>query len=73
MAGNVNEWCFDWMDPNYYSYSPTYNPQGPSSGSSRVIRGGSYPLFEGTLRSAYRTGTNPSNKYSWIGFRICKD
>lgn len=40
MSGNVDEWCSDWYASNYYSYSPSNNPQGPSSGTFRVKRGG---------------------------------
>jgi sulfatase modifying factor 1 len=42
MAGNLMEWCQDWYDEVYYQNSPSRNPTGPASGSSRVMRGGSW-------------------------------
>jgi len=54
MHGNVWEWCQDWHGENYYSSSPAFDPQGPTSGKYRVLRGGSWfypPLY---CRSASR-------------------
>ncbi len=41
MSGNEWEWCWDFYDENYYAQSPSENPKGPETGSSRVYRGGS--------------------------------
>jgi formylglycine-generating enzyme required for sulfatase activity len=41
MAGNVAEWCNDWHSDTCYSSSPHDNPHGPTSGTKRLVRGGS--------------------------------
>ena len=41
MTGNVAEWVLDWHDKNYYEKSPGINPQGPDSGTKKLLRGGS--------------------------------
>jgi formylglycine-generating enzyme required for sulfatase activity len=42
MSGNVTEWVQDWYDENYYKNSPENDPSGPSGGSDRGVRGGSW-------------------------------
>ena len=68
--GNVDEWCGDWYDDDYYSSSPVEDPQGASSGSSRVLRGGSWLNNAFNCRAAYRFLFEPSRRDYGVGFRV---
>ena len=73
MCGSAWEWCWDWMDSDYYSYSPTHNPTGPISGSFRVNRGGSWyvPTYAvSAMRSAFRAYMLPWHYGHSCGFRV---
>ncbi|MBO7540000.1 MAG: SUMF1/EgtB/PvdO family nonheme iron enzyme [Prevotella sp.] len=71
MSGNVYEWCQDWSSLNYSSISPEHNPTGPTSGSYRVCRVGSWYGGDATVyRVAYRCSSEPTHADSDIGFRL---
>jgi len=70
MIGNVNEWCSDWLGEDYYSWSPVNDPLGPSSGSARVLRGGSFAYSLGHWYCADRMANDPSHGDFVVGFRV---
>ena len=66
--GNVWEWCHDRF--KNFTKSSVTNPIGPSKGSARVVRGGSYGNSARALRSACRFGNHLGYQYDYLGFRI---
>ena len=70
MSGNVSEWCQD----RYGSYpSGNVNPTGPSSGTTRVARGGRWHTSASNSETGSRYSYGPSDVYDYIGFRIAAD
>ena len=75
MSGNVLEWAADWHEDGYYGTLPdgVVNPQGPTSGKHRELRGGSWgDNYAGHLRAAYRYGDFPTVRGIGVGFRCAR-
>jgi formylglycine-generating enzyme required for sulfatase activity len=70
MHGNVNQWCKDWHDPDYYRASPKQDPQGPAQGHRHVMRGGYFSDSGSTCRSAFRNWGAPDIRFQGHGFRV---
>jgi formylglycine-generating enzyme required for sulfatase activity len=72
MQGNVFEWCSDFYDEKYYSSGPSVDPNGPSSGISHSLRGGSWDDGASRLRCSYRCDYRVSRGLL-VGFRVVND
>ncbi|MHC4557129.1 MAG: SUMF1/EgtB/PvdO family nonheme iron enzyme, partial [Planctomycetota bacterium] len=72
MHGNVCEWCSDWYAKDYYSNSQSVDPNGPSSGASRSLRGGSWYGAGDYLRCSMRCLADPVVRGSLVGFRVVR-
>ncbi len=70
MHGNVLEWCHDWYGA--YPQGPVTDPVGPEMGEGRVLRGGSWSLGAGDVRSAQRSSGAPGGRVNDTGFRLAR-
>lgn len=70
MAGNVMEFTNDFYSVDYYASAPATDPQGPLSGSERVVRGAGYPHANSGARTSYRATSGSSAPAAYhTGFR----
>jgi formylglycine-generating enzyme required for sulfatase activity len=75
VTGNVWEWCEDWYSPNYYAQSAHRDPRGPTTGTTRVERGGSYLCHASYCRRyrvSARLGAEPESSTGNLGFRVAR-
>jgi formylglycine-generating enzyme required for sulfatase activity len=68
--GNVWEWCADRFDENYYKTGPATDPPGPETGTTRVLRGGSFQYNAFGCRAAMRFWLEPSRRERDVGLRL---
>ena len=73
MSGNISEWCSDWYFNSYSIGLSHTNPCGPSTGQTKVYRGGSWNDKAINCRVSKRNSMNPSYRNKQIGFRLAYD
>jgi formylglycine-generating enzyme required for sulfatase activity len=73
MHGNVIEWCHDYYEEDYYKQSPEKDPTGPTPGSFRVLRGGSWDDHARFTRSAFRDRSDADRRDGNVGFRLVRE
>lgn len=73
MADGVHEWCSDWYGADYYTVAPVDNPAGPTEGSRRVARGGSWRHQIRVTACTARSSLPPDHRYEDFGFRLVQN
>jgi formylglycine-generating enzyme required for sulfatase activity len=70
MAGSLTEWCHDWYSS--WGTSAVTDPSGPLTGTSRVLRGGSWRFPTDFQRAGFHTWDLPTQTYPVYGFRCAR-
>lgn len=70
LSGNIWEFCSDWYDAWYYQERPEKDPQGPATGSQRVVRGGCWDEIPEELTVWFRWSYFPDELFGLAGFRL---
>ncbi len=73
MDGNVMEWVQDNYERNYYENSPLNDPKGPSTGTSKVNKGGNWYASPADCRCAFRGFSGADMSFWNLGFRVVMD
>lgn len=73
MCGNVNEWCSDRYQADYYANGPAIDPNGPTIGDKFVVRGGAWVTGLELTRSANRGGSPAQQGRFGLGLRVIRE
>ena len=73
MHGQLDEWCLDWYEEEYYRYSPHCDPRGPDESDMKVLRGGTWSNAGRFCRSAFRWRADPEYRQQEKGFRVVRE
>ena len=73
MHGNLNEWCRDWFDREFYARAPELDPCRRGGGNMKVVRGGDFSYPSSWSRSAHRLWKQPHSSSNQIGVRPSRE